>query len=391
MKYDFDQPVDRVNTASIKWDGIRTPDGGEELLPLGLADMDFLSPPDVAEAIIARAKHGVFGYTFPTEAYYSAITAWMERRYGWTVRPEWVSYNFGTIKAIGFILRALTEPGDKVVLQSPAFHPLVQVTEANGRVPVINPLRLINGRYEMDFEDLVKKIDSKTKVMLLCSPHNPVGRVWTRDELARLGDICLEHNLTIVSDEVHSGIIFPGHRHTPLAAVSEALAQNCFICTAPSKAFNLAGLCWSLVIAPNPVLREKYEQELAKANFNFGSSLFGTVAAEAAYRAGDAWLDQLTEYLAANLAYLTEYLAANLPQIKVIRPEGTYLVWLDCRELGLRGEDLEQFFRQRAKVLITPGHEFGPDGDGFVRLNIGCPRHILAAGLDRLKTAVQAK
>lgn len=391
MRYDFDLPISRVNTASIKWDGIRTADGGEELLPLGLADMDFSSPPPVQKAIIARAEHGAYGYTLKTEAYLAAITAWMERQYDWSVKPEWVSHNFGVLTSISFILHVLTEPGDKVILQSPTFHPLIQVTEANGCVPEINPLRFADGRYEMDFGDLEKRIDAKTKVMILCSPHNPVGRVWTKEELARLGDICLKHNLIIISDEVHSGIIFPGHRHTPLAAVSEALAQNSFTCTSPSKAFNLAGLCWSIVIIPNPVLREKYNAALKKFYFDFGANLFGTVATEAAYNEGDAWLSQLTEYLAANLAYLTEYLRENIPQIKVVKPEGTYLVWLDCRELGLNGKDLEQFFRRQAKVLFAQGYAFGPDGDGFVRLNIGCPRGILTEGLKRMKKAVQAR
>ncbi|MGI5840556.1 MAG: MalY/PatB family protein [bacterium] len=391
MKYDFDKPISRVNTASIKWDGIRTPESGGDILPLGLADMDFLSPPAVTDAIIDRAKHGAFGYTLKTDNYFKAITEWMKRRFGWSVRPEWISHNFGVLTSISFVLHVITEPGDKVVIQSPTFHPLIQVTEDNDCVPVINPLRCNGGRYEMDFDDLAKKIDGKTKVMLLCSPHNPVGRVWTREELTRLGEICQKHNLLVISDEVHSGIIFPGHRHTPFAGLSEDTAQRTFVCTAPSKAFNLAGLCWSIMIIPNADLREKYVAALKKFYFNFGANLFGTVATEAAYNKGDDWLDELTEYVKANLEYVKEYLRQHIPQIKVIEPEGTYLVWLDCRDLGMNSQELEEFFRQKAGVLFTQGYAFGQDGEGFVRLNVGCPRPLLAEGLERIKNAVQAK
>ncbi|MGE5486162.1 MAG: MalY/PatB family protein [Ignavibacteriales bacterium] len=389
MRYDFDRVINRYNTASEKWDGVQSQFGEKDLLPMWVADMDFSVPEPVTEALRKRVEHGVYGYTRRPDSYFEAIVDWMERRHGWAVRREWICHSPRVMTALSCIVQSFTQPGDKVVIQSPVYHPFARVVLNNGRRLVRNQLLFENDRYSMDLDDLRESLDSGAKMLILCSPHNPVGRVWTRDELEELGDICLEHNVLVISDEVHADIVFKGHVHTPFASVSEEFSQNTMVCTGPSKTFNLAGMCTSNVIIPNEDLRQAFLTTMDRNNLLFADSL-GLVAAESAYRYGEEWFEQLLEYLRQNLEFLTKYISKNIHGIKVIEPEGTYLVWLDCRGLGMDARDLERFFLKKAGVAMNQGYIFGPGGEGFVRMNIACPRSLLLEGLRRIEEAVRS-
>ncbi|MFM1654547.1 MalY/PatB family protein [Brevibacillus sp. B_LB10_24] len=388
MRYDFDKQINRFQTASEKWDQLEEHFGDKDLLPMWVADMDFASPEPVIEAIKQRAEHGIFGYTVISDEYLDAVVNWMQVRHDWAIQKDWVCHSPGVVPALHFIVQSFTQPGDKVMFQPPVYYPFSKVIANNGREIVYNPLKYENGRYQMDLDDLRKKI-AGVKLLILCSPHNPVGRVWTKEELAELGRICLEHNVLVVSDEIHFDLVLSGHTHTPFAAISEEFAQNAIICTAPSKTFNLAGLQISNIIIPNQKLRKVFADTVDK-HFLGLPGTFGLVAAESAYRHGGEWLDQLLAYLEQNLDFLTAYLQQNLPELKVIKPEGTYLVWVDCRGLGLSLKELEQFMLQKAKVAFNQGYVFGPGGEGFIRINIACPRSLLEEGLSRVSAAMRS-
>lgn len=388
MKYDFDKEIHRVDTASIKWDEVENLFGEKDILPMWVADMDFRSPEPVLEALKKRAEHGIFGYTTRTNSYYEAVVNWMKRRHHWDVKKEWVCHSPGVVPALSLIVQTFTKPGDKIIIQPPVYYPFKSVVEKNNRSIVFNPLKFKNGQYVMDYEDLVNKIDPATKMMILCSPHNPVGRVWTKQELIQLGEICLQHDILIVSDEIHFDLILKGNVHTPFAAISEAFAQHSIICTAPSKTFNLAGLQTSNIIIANEGLRKKFKNTVDTLSLGL-TSTFGLVATESAYRYGDEWLEQLLDYLQQNLDFLTDYIETNIKELKVIRPEGTYLVWIDCRELGLNAKELEHLIQKEAKVALDEGYIFGESGKGFTRMNIACPRSILEEGLKRIDKAVK--
>ncbi|MBB2479341.1 pyridoxal phosphate-dependent aminotransferase [Bacillus sp. APMAM] len=389
MKYNFDEEINRFKTSSVKWDEVDTIFGGENLLPMWVADMDFKVPEPVINAIKERADHGIFGYTARNDSYYEAILGWMERRHNWKVEKDWICHAPGVVPALGMIVRTFTKPGEKIIIQSPVYYPFTNVVEKNERVIVQNPLKYENGKYVMDFEDLENKIDPDVKMIIISSPHNPVGRVWTKEELIQLGEICLKHNILVVSDEIHFDLILKGHSHTPFASISEEFALNSIICTAPSKTFNLAGLQTSNIIIPNKTLREQFTNTI-ESLFIGMTSTFGLVATESAYRYGDEWLDQLLEYLDENLAFLTNYIHQNIPELKVIPTEGTYLVWIDCRELGLEAKELEHLMQKEARVALDEGYIFGKSGEGFTRMNIACPRSILEEGLRRIEKAVKS-
>jgi len=389
VQYDFDRVIDRRNTDSTKWGFNAKLFGDPNVLAMWVADMDFLAPAPVIEALKQRAEHGIFGYPHYSATYLEAISGWMSRRHQWTIQHEWVTSVPGVVPALALALRAFTQPGDKVIVQQPVYHPFAHITRNNGRQLVVNHLRLVNGRYEMDFDELEKLIDARTKVLILCSPHNPVGRVWTRDELAQLGEICVRRNVLILSDEIHHDLILPGYKHVPTACVSESIAENTVTFVAPSKTFNVPGLSAALVITPNARLRAQYNTELENAALLHGN-IFGNVGLEAAYAHGDAWLDQLLVYLQGNFDFLSAFLLENIPHIKLIAPEGTYLAWLDCRALGLSDTALHDLFLKRAKIALNDGKMFGAGGEGFVRLNLGCPRSILASALEQLARALTA-
>jgi cystathionine beta-lyase len=387
MKYDFDKVVDRRNTSSMKWDQAGKVFGTEDILPMWVADMDFEVPPAVVEALTKAAVHGVFGYTARLPSLYEAFIAWVRKRHGWEVKREWMLFSPGGVPAINLAVMAFSEPGDKVIVQSPVYYPFLLAIRNNGRELANNQLRFRDGRYEMDFEDLERKAASGAKVLILCNPHNPVGRVWRRDELSRLGEICVTHEVVVVSDEIHADLIFKGFTHVCTASISEEIAESTVALMAPSKTFNLAGLEACAVVAPNRRLFDKFYHCLEKTGLGM-TNTFGITAFEAAYRHGEEWLRQLMEYLQENLEFLMHYFRERIPKIKVIRPEGTYLVWLDCRELGMDPKSLKSFMIEEAKVGLNDGPKFGAGGEGFQRINIACPRCTLEEGLRRIERAV---
>jgi cystathionine beta-lyase len=400
MKYDFNREISRKGTHSLKWEFIqeghnplhrRHTDeffGEKRILPMWVADMDFPCPEPVVRALIARAEHGIYGYTAPTDSYYRSIVHWMKRRHGWEIAPEWICTTPGVVPALNMLVRTFIAPGDGVLIQTPVYYPFFNAIKNNEGDLVANPLVNENGRYHMDFADLEKKAkDPKVKLAILCSPHNPVGRVWSREDLIRFGEICLKNNVLIVSDEIHGDLIYKGYVFTPLASIREDFAQNSITCTGPTKTFNMAGLHTSVIIISNAGLRSKFEKTL-RSNGLSGISPFGIVALQVAYDHGEEWLEQVLDYVEDNLRYLEEYVSRHIPQITVVQPEGTYLVWLDCRRLGLDKWELKRLMLNGARVYLDEGFIFGPEGEGFERINIACPRSILVEALDRIKNAV---
>lgn len=400
MDFDFDRVIERYGTQSIKWEyafsgsrlapsDLAHPRHGERrLLPLWVADMDFPAPPAVIEALTVRAQHGIFGYSMPDTAYYEAVINWMTTRYGRSVEPEWFVLVPGVVPALNLLVQTFVKPGEKVLVQPPVYYPFFSAVTQNGAELVSNGLVLENGRYQMDFADLAAKAaDPAVKMAILCSPHNPVGRVWTKEELTRFGEICLENDVLVVSDEIHCDLIYRGVTFTSFAAISPEFAQKSIVCTAPSKTFNLAGLKTANIIIPDDSLRRQFNRTMGRHGLG-GADPFGLVATTAAYTHGAAWLAALMAYVADNYRFLEAYLAAHLPQIKVIEPEGTYLVWLDCRALALDQAERFALLFDEARVFLDFGEMFGPEGAGFERINIACPRSVLAEALGRIKTAV---
>ncbi len=388
MKYDFDHEVIRTGTDCIKWDFCHDDGNDPRVLPMWIADMDFPCPAPVVEALVTRAAHGIYGYTGRTHAYLNSVVNWMQKRHNWTINPEWICHTPGVVSALNILVRTFVAPGEKVLIQPPVYHPFFSAAECNQTEMVPNPLIFENGQYRMDFADLEQKLrDPLVKMAILCNPHNPVGRVWSKDELVRFGELCMAHNVLVVSDEIHGDLIFRGHTFTPFANASPAFASRTITCTAPSKTFNMAGLQVSNIIVSDPDLRAKFQKSLMSNGF-FGANLFGLAAAEAAYTEGEEWLEQVIDYLGENLCYLEEYVAREIPQLSVIHPEGTYLIWLDCRQLGLNREGLTRLMRDTARVVLNNGCDFGSQGEGFQRVNIACPRSILVEALARIKDAV---
>ena len=388
MPHDFDRSIDRMNTQSVKWDGLQMRFGVNDALPMWVADMDFKAPPAVVEALTKRAEHGIYGYTLRGEEYHQSVIGWLERRHGFTVLAEWLQHSPGVVAGLSLIVHTFSMPGDKIIVQPPVYYPFSRVIAGLGRTIVENPLLFDGTRYEMDFEDLEAKAAAGAKMIILCSPHNPVGRVWTPDELQKLGEICLRHNVLVVSDEIHSDLLFLGVRHTPFASLSESFAQNSITCIAPSKTFNLAGLATSVIIIPNADLGARYAATMDQFHLN-GANTFGATALQAAYTHGDAWVDDLRAYLQGNLDYMTQFMEERIPEIKVIKPEGTYLVWIDCRALGLDDKALDAFFLERAKMALDEGHIFGTGGSGFQRVNLACTRATLEKAMNSLQSAVR--
>ncbi|MGN7393111.1 MalY/PatB family protein [Peribacillus frigoritolerans] len=387
MKYNFDQVICRLGTDCEKWDDRKNQFGVEDVIPMWVADMDFQSPNPVIEALRHRAEHGVFGYGLRSDSYFESIVNWLNRRHQWSVKKEWITHSPGVIPALSLSIQSFTKQGDKIMIQPPVYHHFARVIQAAGREVVTNPLVLKNGHYSIDFEDLEAKIDEKVKMFILCSPHNPVGRVWSKDELTRLGQICRKHKILVVADEIHCDFVYHTHTHIPFASISEEFANHSITCIAPSKTFNLMGVQTSSIIIPNRQLRDRFNQELH--TLSIGSpNIFGAVALEAAYRYGEEWLDQVLDYLQGNLEYSLSYFRKNIPEINVIQPEGTYLVWLDCRELRFSDKELNDFMLQSARVAMNQGQIFGKEGEGFMRLNIACPRSMLQNALSGIENAV---
>ena len=382
MKSDFifDRVVERRGTGSVKWD-MRD----DDVIPIWVADMDFESPREVQDAIVERARHGIYGYTIESVGLYKAVTDWLSRRHDWTIEQDWIAFTPGVMPGIRGLLQALTRPGDKVILQSPVYPPFFSAIRDSGCHVLNNQLKYEHSRYTMDFADLEEKAkDPRTKALILCSPHNPVGRVWTRDELTMLGNICMEHGVVVISDEIHSDLIYREYKHIPLASICNELRDNTITCISPSKTFNLAGLKTAYLVIPDSEVRREFRSSVLPKQ----ATIFGGIAAEAAYTWGDQWLDALLDYLQGNRRFLAGYLSEKIPQIEEVEAEGTYLVWLDCRKLGMDNEDLERFMLDKVGLWVNQGYSFGSGGDGFIRMNIGCPRSILEKALTRLHSAV---
>lgn len=388
MKYDFDTVIDRNHTNCLKYD-FKTERGMEEdVLPLWVADMDFQTLPEIRSRLQEVVSHGIFGYSDGKEDYFAAVQGWYARHFGWEIKKEWLIKTPGVVYAIAAAVAAYTNEGDAVLIQQPVYYPFGQMIRENKRKLVNNPLQQRDGHYEIDFEDFEQKIvEHHVKLFLLCSPHNPVGRVFEEWELKKLGDICIRHHVIVLSDEIHSDFTYPGHTHHVFASLGEVYADQCVICTAPSKTFNLAGLQISNILIPNEKLRHAFESAVTRTGYS-QAGIMGLVATQAAYEHGDEWVAELKAYLYENLNFVREYLKENLPQIRLIEPEGTYLLWLDFGGLGLTEKELEELVVKKAKLWLDRGAVFGAEGRGFERINIACPRSTLKQALDQLKNAI---
>lgn len=384
MKYDFETTRRRVGMEASKWDEMG-PNPPEGVVPLSVADMELLSPPEIIEELTCTAQFGMWGYTSWGERYSAAVKHWMSARHGWDIQSDWIVQTNGVVQALYSIVRAYTQPGDGVLLLTPVYPPFYRAVEENGRKVVECPLILKNGRYEVDFDSFASKVKG-CKLFILCNPHNPVGRVWSGDELRRMGELCLANGVTVVSDEIHFDLIMPGYAHTCYAALGEEFAQTCVICTAASKTFSLAGLCVANILVPNKALRDKLSHEVGLSGCNT-FSIFGMRALETGYTQCADWVDQLNEHVWGNYLYLKQFMARNFPQVWVADLEGTYLAWFDCRCFGMDGRALGDFLRREARLYLDDGFIFGPAGDGFQRLNLACPRKVLSDALDRFKAA----
>lgn len=387
MKYNFDSFINRRGTNSLKWDYINSIFNKEDLIPLWVADMDFKCAEPITKAIEERVKHGIFGYTGKPESYYNSIISWMKKRHGWEIKKPWISHSPGIVSAINMCVLAYSNPGDRILVQCPVYYPFFSAIENHGRVLVNSSLKLVNEKYYMDFKDLEDKFKTGIKLMILCNPHNPVGRVWSLEELKLLGDLCVKYDVTIISDEIHSDLIYPFYKHISIASISEELALKTVTCTAPSKTFNIAGLATATLIIPNQELLNKYNTVLNNLGISMCNT-FGVTALEAAYTYGEDWLEELLIYLQGNMSFLDHFLKTRIPKIKLIPPEGTYLAWLDCRDLNLNDEELKNFMISKAGVGLNNGLEFGCGGEGFQRMNVACSRRILEQALIKIEQAV---
>ena len=388
VKYNFDQVIDRSNTNSTKYDAVEEVFGNKDVIPLWVADMDFLSPPQIAEAIKKRAEHGVFGYVQPDPRYYTSIINWLKNRHNWLVSKETLTFVPGVVKGFAFAIDAFTNSNDKIIIQPPVYPPFKGTTEDLKRAVVTNPLVFENGQYRMDFDNLREVVaNEECKMLLLCNPQNPSGRIWSKEELSELAAICYKNNILVISDEIHADLVLPGNTHVPFATVSEKAAKNCITLMAPSKTFNIAGIVSSFAVVENKEIREKYFDYLKARQLNQGT-IFAYLAAQYAYETGAEWLDQANEYIQQNIDYVDDFLQKHIPQIKIVRPEASFLIWLNCKGLNLTQSELENFFIHKAKLGLNSGTMFGKEGEGFMRLNVGCPRITLEKALDNLKKAV---
>lgn len=386
MKYDFDKTIDRRATNSYKWDS--APEG---VLPMWVADMDFRTAPAIIDALQKRVAHGIFGYTRVPDAYYDAVTSWFSRRHGWDIDREWIIYTSGVVPAVSAVIKALTVPGDKVIVQTPVYNCFFSSIRNNSCEIVSNPLRRTADTYEMDFDALERcAADPRAKVMLLCNPHNPAGRVWTPDELTRLGNICLRNGVTVVADEIHCELVYQGFKYTPFASLSDAFLHRSVTCVSPSKAFNIAGLQIANIVAFDNDLRSRIDKAI-NINEVCDVNPFGVAATIAAYNEGEEWLNQLVDYLHGNYEAMAEFCRCELPEFPITRLEGTYLVWMDCSSLGMPSDALEHALLDDARLWLNAGTMYGAEGEGYMRWNIACPRSVMLDGLNRFLNFVRSR
>ena len=389
MKYNFDEIIDRRDTGAIKLERCKTLFGTEDLLPLWVADMDFRTPDFILNAIRQRLEHPILGYTMPPKNFYPLTVKWITDHHGWNVKRDWVGFLPGIVPGLAFAVQCLTEVGDEIIVQTPVYYPFFHVIENNNRKLLVNELKEVDGKFVMDFEDLEKKFSENTKLFILCNPHNPGGRVWTKAELEKLATICEKHNITIVSDEVHADMVLPGQQaHTVFSTVSEWAEQHTVTFMAPTKVFNMPGLISSAYIIPNPELRMKFADYLEASEMNAGN-IFAYIGAVAAYEHGEEWRLEMLNYVQGNIEFIVDFLKTNIPQVKPMIPEASFLVWLDCREMGMETDELHQFFALKAGIGLNKGTIFGAGGEYHLRLNVACPRSVLEQGMKQLQVAVK--
>ncbi|HRX20915.1 MAG TPA: MalY/PatB family protein [Syntrophomonadaceae bacterium] len=391
-KYDFETVIDRSDSCSEKWEHMKrcNPDVAKGIIPFSVADMELKNPPEITEGLKRFIDRAILGYTRAGAGYLEAVCNWMRQRHDWQIEPEWIVGTPGVVSAFFQAIKAFTEPGDAVIIQTPVYYPFYAAVEGNQRTLIKNPLIDNGDTYKIDFDDLEKKArDPRVKLLLFCSPHNPVGRVWTPEELTRVGEICVANQVMIISDEIHFDLIMPGQKHTVFANISDELAQNMMVCTSPSKTFNLAGLQTSNMIIPNEKLRKKFVSVLNQNGF-FSLNILGYKACEIAYTECGEWLEQLIHHICHNHLQLKKYIEDNIPAIKVYPLEGTYLQWMDCRGLGLDHMELEKLMHFKAQVFFDEGYIFGVEGAGFERMNLACPTKVMMAGLNRLNDVVRS-
>lgn len=385
MKYDFDEIVDRRGTDSVKWDAVGERWGRTDLIPLWVADMDFRTPPFIMEALRKRLEHEVLGYTFACDAWHTSIISWLQQRHGWTIRREMLTFTPGIVRGLAFAIQCFTAKGDRVMVMPPVYHPFFLVTQKNQREVVYSPLVLREGQYYIDFERFRQDVQG-CKLLILSNPHNPGGRVWTVAELSEIAEICAQSGTIVISDEIHADLTLPPHKHPTYALVCEKARQNSLVFMSPSKAFNMPGVASSYCIIENDRLRHQFQEFMEASEFNEGH-LFAYLSVAAAYSNGTEWLDQTLAYIQGNIDFTDSFLKEHLPAIKVIRPQASYLIFLDCRELGLSQKELVHLFVDSAHLALNDGAIFGKEGEGFMRLNVACPRSILEKALHQLKVA----
>ena len=390
MKYNFDELIDRRNTGAVKTDLCKKMFGTDDLIPLWVADMDFRTPDFIIDAINNRCKHPILGYTVPDEEYFNSIIRWIDARHGWKLERSWLGFLPGIVPGLAFAVNALTQTGDQIIIQPPVYPPFIQVPSKNGRELIYNPLKVVEGRFEMDLKDLEYKITDRTRMFILCNPHNPGGRTWDADTLIKVAEICHKHGVLVVSDEIHSDIALPGNVHTPFASVSELAEQNSITYMAPSKTFNMAGLVSSSYIIPNSEIRKKFSDFMDNSELANGN-IFAYVAAQAAYENGTEWLTEMIRYIQGNVDYIVEFLGKNIPQIKPMIPQASFLVWLDCTGLEMDSHQLQDFMVKDARLGLNKGTTFGPGGEQHLRLNIGCSREVLKQAMEQLKSAINSR
>ena len=387
MNNNFDSLIDRSNNFAAKWSEMDKKYGTNDLLPMWIADMDFKTAPCIIDALRGRLEQGIYGYTTRPASYNESIASWIERRYGWNINPNWLIFSPGVIPTISILIQEMTKENDKIMIQEPVYSPFNSVVKQNKRELVISPLtKLEDGNYVMDYEDIEAKIKD-VKVFILCNPHNPVGRVWTKEELKKLGDICIKHNVLVISDEIHSDIIFKNHKHIPFGSISKEFEQNSITCMAPTKTFNIAGLQTSQVILPNKEHYQILDNAFIRLDIRRNNA-FSLVATEAAYNNGEEWLNEYLEYIEGNMDFAINYINENIPSLKVRKPQGTYLLWVDFSETGLSDEEIAKALVDKGKVALNSGESFGIGGKGYQRINLACPRVMVEDGLSRIKKAI---
>jgi len=389
MAWNFDEPSKREGTNSIKYDHREETFGVKDVIPMWVADMDFNTPDFIVKSLHDRLNHEIYGYSFRPPEYYSSIIEWFKCRHNWKIEREWISFCPGIVPALNFCTLAFTQPGDNIIVQPPVYFPFFSATESHGRNLIYNKLIESEGKWVMDFDSLVAGIDGKTKMVIISNPHNPVGRVWSHEELNKLADICLQNNILMLSDEIHCDLVLPGFSYTPLASLSEKIAENTITCIAPSKTFNLAGLSTSSVIISNPVLRKSFTRIVDNLHIGNGN-IFGTIASIAAYSYGQKWLEELLDYIDHNIDFVEDYCRKMIPEIIPVQPEATYMIWLDCRKFGMTGKELQKFFVTRAGIGMNEGSTFGPGGEGFMRMNVAATHQTVMKAMEQIEKAVSS-